>query len=99
MKRTCNFKKIIALIKEYRYDFEPEYHRHEFVIRIFLAWFFNLKCSHCDFDGMSGYWEREVCCWCNGFHLRWQGTLRDKIRQFIYGIFRDKNWESRYYRF
>lgn len=82
-------RKIWSMMREYRYEWSCKkiakelgfdyYHPIIFQMRLFLAWLFNARCSHCDSDGMSGYYEREVCSWCDGFTLQWNFRLKNII--------------------
>lgn len=86
-KRVCGFRKIWSLMREYRYEcsckkFAKEfgfdyYHPIVFQVRLFLAWLVNARCEHCDADGMTGYYEREACSWCDGFALQWNFKLKN----------------------
>ena len=93
-RRVCGIRKIWSMMREYRYEWACKkfssqfgyeyYHPLEFQLRLFLAWLFYATCKHCDEDGMTGYYEREACSWCDGFHLRWNWTLRGWIRNSLF---------------
>lgn len=61
-----------------------------FYFNLTIAYIFRRKCRFCDSDGMQGYWEREVCSECDGWHLTWNWNTRSRIINFL----RHKNWHD-----
>ena len=69
-------------MNEYHYSDYEHYNKYNFAFRMFISWLLRLECPYCDWDGMTGYEEREACNECDGFHLQWNSLIKQKWINF-----------------
>lgn len=79
--RPFGFRKALWICKDQQYE-EEELGRWGFIVRFWWAWLTNKICEDCNGDGMTGYYEREACCHCEGYGLQ------------IKGIYWEPSWKS-----